>query len=68
MQIFTTADLEIETLNDEPVTQNQLPSSGDQRTPPTLSNQQEEFIREHFSTKLEDLQTGRWIRAWRAEG
>jgi len=68
VHVFT-ADLEIETLKGEPVTLNQrLPSAEHQQTPPTLSNQQEEFIREHFSTKLEDPQTGRWIRSWRAEG
>ncbi|MGB4070060.1 MAG: hypothetical protein WBK08_18690 [Nitrospira sp.] len=35
---------------------------------PGLSPEQEAFLREHYSTKLEDPRTGRWIRSWRTEG
>jgi hypothetical protein len=35
---------------------------------PCLSSEQEAFLREHYSTKLEDSRTGRWIRSWRTEG
>lgn len=33
-----------------------------------LSSEQETFLRERYSTKLEDPRTGRWIRSWRTEG
>ncbi len=35
---------------------------------PYLSSDQETFLRERYSTKLEDPRTGRWIRSWRTEG
>lgn len=35
---------------------------------PSLSLEQEAFLRDRFSTKLEDPQTGRWIRFWHSEG
>jgi hypothetical protein len=33
-----------------------------------LTEQQETFLRDRFSTKLEDSETGEWIRSWRADG
>ncbi|MBH0204094.1 MAG: hypothetical protein HP496_17805 [Nitrospira sp.] len=33
-----------------------------------LTEQQETFLRDRFSTKLEDPETGRWIRSWHADG
>jgi hypothetical protein len=35
---------------------------------PSLSSEQEAFLCEHYSTKLEDPRTGRWIHSWRTEG
>ncbi len=35
---------------------------------PSLSSEQEAFLLDRFSIKLEDPRTGRWIRSWRAEG
>jgi hypothetical protein len=32
-----------------------------------LSSEQEAFLRDRYSTKLEDPRTGRWIRSWRTE-
>jgi hypothetical protein len=33
-----------------------------------LSSEQDTFLRDRYSTKLEDPRTGRWIRSWRTEG
>lgn len=69
MHVFTAEDLETELPEGGQATLDQrAPSPDHQGISTTLSHQQEEFIREHFSTKLEDPQTGRWIRSWRAEG
>jgi hypothetical protein len=35
---------------------------------PSLSSEQEAFLRDRYSLKLEDPRTGRWIRSWRMEG
>jgi len=35
---------------------------------PSLSSEREAFLRDRYSTRLEDPQTGRWIRSWRTEG
>lgn len=35
---------------------------------PSLSSKREAFLRDRFSTKLEDPHTGRWIRSWREKG
>ncbi|MDH4087924.1 MAG: hypothetical protein OEV27_09180 [Nitrospira sp.] len=35
---------------------------------PCLSSEHEAFLREHYSTKLEDPRTGRRIRSWLTEG
>ena len=35
---------------------------------PALSSEQDAFLRDRYSTKLEDPRTGRWIRSWRTEG
>ena len=43
------------------------PGGLDARTP-YLSSEQDTFLRDHYSTKLEDPRTGRWIRSWRTEG
>ncbi len=34
----------------------------------SLTSEQEAFLRDRYSTRLEDPQTGRWIRSWRTEG
>ncbi|MGZ9151090.1 MAG: hypothetical protein ACXW4C_09570 [Nitrospira sp.] len=35
---------------------------------PSLSSKEEAFLRDRYSTNLEDPQTGRWILSWRTEG
>lgn len=35
---------------------------------PRLTEQQEAFLRDRFGIKLENPQTGQWIRSWRADG
>lgn len=34
----------------------------------SLSSELEQFLRDRFSTKLEDPLTWRWIRSWRNDG
>lgn len=35
---------------------------------PSLTSEQEALLRDRYRTKLEDPQTGHWIRSWRTEG
>ena len=70
MNVLTTEDFEIDApeTHDRPDCETPPSSIHMQRTQPALTEQQEAFLRDRFTTKLEDPQTGRWIRSWRAEG
>lgn len=70
MNVATTEALDTDLLapNDCPVLEapRSLPRLQSVRS--TLTDQQEAFLHDRFSTKLEDPRTGRWIRSWREEG
>ena len=70
MRVLTADNLDIETLETGESTPPELLQSFPRpRTVQSmLTIQQEMFLRDRFSTKLEDPRTGRWIRSWRTEG
>lgn len=70
MKVLTTEDLGIETVEGVEMTTLKLePSSSHPQTDSlALTEQHDTFLRDHFSIKLENPKTGRWIRSWRAEG
>ena len=70
MTVLTADKLGIETLEaGEATASESLQSFPRPRTVQSmLTIQQEMFLRDRFSTKLEDPRTGRWIRSWRTEG
>ena len=70
MRVLTADNLDIETLEAGEATA--LKSLQSFPRPHTVQSmltiQQEMFLRDRYSTKLEDTRTGRWIRSWRTEG
>lgn len=70
MNVFATEYLEVDTTETRDDATPKTPTAPvqPQHTQPTLSEQQDAFLRDRFTTKLEDPRTGRWIRAWREEG
>ncbi|MDH4152539.1 MAG: hypothetical protein OEV01_02005 [Nitrospira sp.] len=69
MNVLTAKGLELDTRNPHEDLVLELPPASAQplRTEPTLTAQQEAFLQDRFTTKLEDPRTGRWIRSWRTE-
>lgn len=70
MNILTTEDLEKDTteIRDDAAPNAPIVPTQSQHTQPTLTEPQEAFLRDRFTTKLEDPATGQWIRSWRANG
>ena len=70
MKVLTSEDLGIAAWEGiEPPMLELEPSAPSPRTGSTiLTEQQEAFLRDRFGIKLENPQTGRWIRSWRSEG
>lgn len=70
MRVLTADNLDIETLETgEATAPESLQSFPRPRTVQSmLTIQREMFLRDCFSTKLEDPRTGRWIRSWRIKG
>lgn len=70
MKVLTVEDLGIETLEGVETAAPELRPSNLQahNGSSTLTEQQETFLRDRFGIKLENPQTGQWIRSWRADG
>lgn len=70
MKVLTVEDLGIETLEGVETTAPELRASNLQahNGSSTLTEQQETFLCDRFGIKLENPQTGQWIRSWRADG
>lgn len=70
MKVLTSEDLGIAAWGGiEPPMLEWEPSAPSPRTGSTiLTEQQEAFLRDRFGIRLENPQTGRWIRSWRTDG
>lgn len=70
MKVLTAEDLGVAAWEgiEAPLQESAPPSSRPQNGPLLLNEQQETFLQDRFNTKLEDPETGQWIRSWRADG
>lgn len=70
MKVLTSEDLGIAAWEgiEPPMLELEPSAPGPSAGSTILTEQQEAFLRDRFGIKLENLQTGRWIRSWRAEG
>ncbi|MBL8073808.1 MAG: hypothetical protein JNL29_05535 [Nitrospira sp.] len=70
MKVLTAEDLGIAAWEgvEVPVSKLELSSLCHHTGSPILTERHETFLRDRFSTKLEDPETGQWIRSWRADG
>jgi len=70
MRVLTAEDLGIATWEGVEVPLFTLESSSlhPQTGSSILTEQQDAFLRDRFSTKLEAPETGQWIRSWRVDG
>lgn len=70
MKVLTAEDLGIAAWEgvEVPVSKLELSSLCHHIGSPILTEQQDAFLRDRFSTKLEDPETGQWICSWREDG
>ncbi len=70
MRVLTAEDLGITTWEGVEVPLFTLKSSSlhPQTGSSLLTERQDAFLRDRFSTKLEDPETGQWICSWREDG
>ena len=70
MNVLATENLELVTtaIRDDATPKTPPARVQAQFTQPTLPEQQDAFLRNRFTTTLEDSLRWRWVRAWREEG